>query len=133
MRRKFVLLGAMLCAAAAPSSGKPTIRHYSATYDACMVAAAGVTAAMRDCSSTEYDRLDKILNARYQAAMKSLPSAKGNALRASERRWIADRKRKCDAAGADEGGGTLALIIVDQCYLDSLYDRVAVLTAMQGR
>ena len=91
----------------------------------------GVTVAIRDCIDAEHTRLDGELNRRYRALMRGLPSAKAQALRQSERRWLIDRKRKCDAAGNSEAGGTLQMIMIDSCYLDSLYDRVSTLRAMQ--
>ena len=120
----------LLAATTAAVSATPD-RQYSATFKTCSRNSGGVTVAIRNCTSAEYERLDAELNQRYRSLMRSLPKAKANALRLSERNWIAMRKRKCDAAGKENEGGTLELIMIDSCYLDSVYDRVAVLAAMQ--
>jgi uncharacterized protein YecT (DUF1311 family) len=105
----------------------------SPAYDACMVAAGGVTLAMRNCSAAEYRRLDHELNQRYTALMRTLPRGRARELRAAERQWLAERKRTCDRAGAEAEGGTLQLVLVDNCYVERLRERVAVLAAMQRR
>ena len=106
-------------------------RRYSENFTSCSRQSGGVTVAIRDCIDAEHTRLDGELNRRYRALMRGLPSAKAQALRQSERRWLIDRKRTCDAAGNSEAGGTLQMIMIDSCYLDSLYDRVSTLRAMQ--
>jgi uncharacterized protein YecT (DUF1311 family) len=120
----------VLAATAAALSATPE-RRYSAEFEACSRKTGGVTVAIRDCIGDEYQRLDTDLNRRYRLLMRTLPKARANALRISERRWIVERKRKCDVAGKENDGGTLELIMIDSCYLDSLYDRVVVLEAMQ--
>jgi uncharacterized protein YecT (DUF1311 family) len=112
----------VLAATAAALSATPE-RRYSAEFEACSRKTGGVTVAIRDCIGDEYQRLDTDLNRRYRLLMRTLPKARANALRISE--------RKCDVAGKENDGGTLELIMIDSCYLDSLYDRVAVLEAMQ--
>jgi uncharacterized protein YecT (DUF1311 family) len=104
---------------------------YSRAYHACLKASGGVTAAMRNCSGTEHERLDTILNRRYQYLLRSLPASRAHNLRLAQRKWLVVRKRDCDAEAATEGGGTLALIIADGCYLDKLADRVKALQAMR--
>ena len=106
-------------------------RRYSEQFASCSRQSGGVTVAIRDCIDAEHTRLDGELNRHYRTLMRSLPPTKAQALRQSERRWLIDRKRKCDAAGNSEAGGTLQMIMIDSCYLDSLYDRVSTLRAMQ--
>ena len=120
----------LLAATATAISATPD-RLYSATFRTCSRNAGGVTVAIRDCTSAEYHRLDAKLNQRYKSLMRSLPKAKANALRLSERRWLAERKRTCDVAGKEEAGGTLETLMIDSCYLESLAGRVDLLKAMQ--
>ena len=126
------LCGLSFLSATAPALAALTQpRAYSADDQRCMAGSGGVTVAMRDCSATEHDRLDAELNRRYRGLMSSLPPSKAVTLRNAQRRWLADRRRVCDAAVRKEGAGTLALVVGDGCYLDRLYDRVAELQAMK--
>lgn len=117
-----------------PAAAHPAAsgQRFSATYRTCMAKASGVTVAMRDCSSAEYARLDSELNRRYRKLVTSLPRAQATALRNAQRRWIVERDRTCARAGAEEEGGTLALIITDRCYLDQVHERVLVLRKADG-
>lgn len=124
----------MLTLAAVPGFARTTpTRTYSPVFDRCMQESGGVTTSMRDCFGSEYQRLDAELNTRYRTLMTSMPKAKSQSLRVQQRAWLAKRKRVCDASGDEEAGGTLQLVMIDQCYLDSLYDRVAMFKAMQRR
>jgi uncharacterized protein YecT (DUF1311 family) len=100
-------------------------RVVSGAYRRCMDASGGVTANMRDCSHAESQRLDLRLNAAYRAAMARLPAAAARArLRALQRSWLAARYRRCDRAAREEGGGTLGLIMMDDCALGEVTRRI---------
>ena len=45
---------------------------YSPDFDKCIDKSGGNTALMRECSTQEYNRLDKMLNANYRKAMRAL-------------------------------------------------------------
>jgi len=98
-------------------------RVVSAEYRKCMDSSGGVTAAMRDCSATEFDRLDAKLNAEYRNAMSRLQPNDRVKLRQLERDWLKARWRECDRSMAKEAGGTMALVISDGCRLSELARR----------
>jgi uncharacterized protein YecT (DUF1311 family) len=92
--------------------------EYSKAYHECLEKSEGITVNLRDCSGAESDRLDKELNAVYRdLSAKSNPDSRASLVRA-ERAWIAYRSAHGDYEGEAERGGTLALIIMDSCYLD---------------
>ena len=89
------------------------------------------TVDMRDCNSTEFARVDRLLNQRYQQLMATLSPADRNRLRVSERRWLATRNNRCNAEVAEEDGGTLGLIMFDGCALTELRRRTLWLRALR--
>jgi uncharacterized protein YecT (DUF1311 family) len=95
----------------------------SATYRRCMDRSGGVTVAMRDCAGVEYDRIDALLNQRYQQLMRTLSPRDQARLRRSERHWLAFRYEHCDRA-AGEDSGTLSLIVRDGCVASELRRRL---------
>jgi uncharacterized protein YecT (DUF1311 family) len=98
----------------------------SAAYTGCMNRADGVTAAMNDCIGGEYDRLDRRLNASYQATLRRLPRARQMALRSQERGWLATREETCLAQleVPPENMGTLDQIQLRLCNLEELKRRI---------
>ena len=125
------LLSGASAAAAVPAyerfraSDAETERVISDDYRHCMDASGGVTANMRDCSEAEGRRLNTRLTTAYRAAMARLPTASARArLRALERRWVATRYRHCDREARSEGGGTMALLIMDSCATDEDVRRI---------
>jgi uncharacterized protein YecT (DUF1311 family) len=75
--------------------------RYSKAFSDCMRSSGGVTVAMRDCSSTEYKRLDTVLNQTFQAALDRLGSEpKKAALRQYQREWLVFRENHCRDAMA---------------------------------
>ena len=53
---------------------------------------------MFDCITTDMDRADAALNRWYRQAMRHLPPERAAILRADERRWIDQRRARCQAA-----------------------------------
>jgi uncharacterized protein YecT (DUF1311 family) len=101
-------------------------RMIGAAYQSCMDASGGVTSAMRDCAAAEHERLDVRLNAAYRAALARLPNqAARTRLRNLERRWLATRWAGCEREARAEGGGTMALLILDSCALSEMVRRIA--------
>ncbi len=94
----------------------------STAFRACMRRSGGTTVDMRDCSAQEYERVDAQLNANYRRVMGRLPQSQQQLLRASQRRWLANRWNVCEDLPEYEGG-TLDLIIRDGCTLNELIRR----------
>jgi uncharacterized protein YecT (DUF1311 family) len=95
---------------------------HSPAYRQCMSRAGGITSNMRECSAAEFRRVDTRLNANYRSVMGRLSAPQQQQLRASQRRWLANRWTDCENSPALEGG-TLDLIIIDACTLDELTRR----------
>ncbi len=118
------LLMSTLSLAATPTS--PVGQRYTRAYTACLQsgdAAEGVPAATVDCTATEIDRQNAVLNAKYAALMKRLPAPRKVSLRASERAWITSRDRQCQAEIADDPG-TLSQVTYTDCILDETIKRI---------
>jgi uncharacterized protein YecT (DUF1311 family) len=98
----------------------------SAAYTGCLNRAGGVTANINDCIGTESSRLDRRLNASYQAALRRLPPARQRALRSEERGWLATRDEVCLAKLETPGEiqGTLDQIQLNSCSLEELKRRI---------
>lgn len=98
----------------------------SARYTGCLNRSGGITANMNDCIGAEFDRLDRRLNASYQATLRRLPRARAMALRSEERGWLATRDENCLAQLETPGEvqGSLDQIQVRTCALDELKRRI---------
>ena len=119
------------------ASAGPSSAEIEATFNPelakCMDAAGGVTVEMRNCSAAELDRLDVVLNREYRAAMARLPStAAKSRLRRDERTWLRVRHKHCASEAAPEEGGTLWLIMMDQCGLGVVAERIVWLRHYNG-
>ena len=70
----------------------------SPAYDRCIAAVdhgGFLKSQLLECATKEMDRADAALNIRYKATMSRLPAARRVQLRASERRWIDQRRAVC--------------------------------------
>jgi uncharacterized protein YecT (DUF1311 family) len=125
-RRIPAWLSISLALAAMPSmaqtSAEIEARHTPA-YARCMDNSGGVTIAMRDCAAAEIDIQDARLNATYRSVMRRLTAVQRDRLRRLERQWIVSREADCREAANFDGGGTLALIVGDGCWLSSTIGR----------
>ena len=78
------------------------------TFDQCINtgdARMGVMPAIFDCYMEEISRTDEVLNNTYRDVRKNLTPAKQKELQVLERRWIAQRDKKCkaEADGSQDG------------------------------
>ncbi|HKU65438.1 MAG TPA: lysozyme inhibitor LprI family protein [Rhizomicrobium sp.] len=92
------------------SATKTAQRTLSPAYKECLNtgdARMGVMPAMFDCGRDELSRQDEVLNSAYRAVRKNLTPAKQNQLQVLERRWIAQRDKKCKAKLDGSQDGTL--------------------------
>lgn len=83
-------------------------------YDACMERAGGVTADMKECAQAAYEHWDRILNASYSRAKKSLGKTEAGNLLKAQRLWVQYRDAMGQSVYDLAGGGTasgLAIII----------------------
>ena len=84
----------------------------------------GVMPAMFDCGRNELSRQDEVLNDTYRAVRKNLAPAKQKQLQDLERRWIAQREKKCNAQ-ADELGGQDGTLSWYGCMIAETEQRIA--------
>ena len=115
----FVMAAALAVAPA--DSAEP---KNSKKFAACMDAAGGVTANMRDCMSAESERWDMRLNKAYKAILPILAkriAGHGTNVKKSfveaERAWLKYRKANCTYY-ISRTGGTIDLINGASCWLD---------------
>jgi uncharacterized protein YecT (DUF1311 family) len=99
---------------------------YSAAFRHCMAsgdAADGVTSAMMNCLGAENEVQDKRLNRTYKLVMDRSDPAQKDALRKSERAWIAQREATCRTQSDELGGGTASALAYSNCFLDETIRR----------
>lgn len=80
-----------------------------------------------DCADYENQWWDARLNAAYQALLKR---PDGEALRAPQRAWLAERDAECARVFDEAGGGTLAVWAQANCILQSTAARTLELEVM---
>jgi uncharacterized protein YecT (DUF1311 family) len=105
---------------AAPASGQQD--GLTEAFGGCMDASGGVTFAMIDCISAEYERQDERLNQLYQTLMSSLDYERRETLRAAQRAWIEFRDANCDFY-FDPQGGTSARLAANSCIMSETAER----------
>lgn len=109
--KKTILLLALLATPALAADG------YSAAYSRCMNKAGGVTVEMRECIGSETHVHDQRLNKNYKAAMAVLEAPQQTLLRDAQRLWVKYRDANCGMYG-QLTGGTMDLIVADDCFLN---------------
>lgn len=85
------------------------------SYDECLKTAAGVVPNMQDCIGAEHDYQDDRLNKVYQALISKLDKPGQLALRAEQRKWLADRGAECSL---DPEGGQGQRLEANDCMLE---------------
>jgi uncharacterized protein YecT (DUF1311 family) len=118
-----IVIAVMICTAHGRGAN-PTKPPLCPSYQACVSASQGVTAALNDCIGAELAFHDRPLNVAYRQLRISLPKNGRLALRSEEQAWIAHRGRRC---APDPEGGTAAMLDANQCRLDETAARAAVL------
>jgi len=86
--------------------------------------ASQVTSDILDCLGDANRRDDKVLNQTYQQIMSRLDAARRARLRASERHWLAARKRDCNAEATAYSTGSWWSVMYASCIDDSTNMRV---------
>ncbi len=100
--------------------------RHTKTYNDCLGsgdAAQGVQPAMNACVADEYIRQDGRLNQAYVMVMKRLKPAGKSKLRMSQRTWINERDKICDAETAQYSGGSIAPLIFHNCMTNETIKR----------
>jgi uncharacterized protein YecT (DUF1311 family) len=106
-------------------------RITSADYGQCTNKALSNYDAVQ-CISSEWDNVDRQLNANYRAALAKMRTARTREqLRNSQRRWLRANDEACSVENA--GGHTPYELAVHQCEIDELIRRVAWLRRLMGR
>lgn len=99
----------------------------AAGYENCIAASGGITVAMRNCAAIEYRRLDRELNSIWRETMTRQPDDAARVrLRADQRHWLKTRSAACEqmVAASGMGGGTVGLLIGDDCAIMQLNERI---------
>ena len=102
----------------------------SNSYAACMDKSGGVTSAMEDCISEEFELQDRRLNRSYEAMMASVPEKRRADLRDAQRKWIAFRDANCGFY-YDPEGGSAARLASKECAVTLTADRAHELETLQ--
>lgn len=76
------------------------------------------TLGMRNCIAKENRIADQQLNAAFTHLLSLLPISGQQQLRTAQRAWLSFRKNECTFAGFAAKGGTLAPLLIDNCYLE---------------
>lgn len=120
-----MIASALLLAMAAPGSADRSPPSLSAQYNQCIDRAGGITSNMRDCAEAEGKRQDATLNQIYKQALARLPDDKARLkLRISQRAWLKHRYDHCAKDSEEFEGGTLWLIVMDNCGLAAVQSRI---------
>jgi uncharacterized protein YecT (DUF1311 family) len=96
---------------------------YRKEFSDCMDKSAGVTVALRACTSRELQHQDQRLNRIYHKLYQATPSAIKANLKAAQLAWIQFRDKQCALNGSTAQGGTLAPLLVDSCHLEMTVER----------
>jgi len=78
----------------------------------------GITVEMRECIDQELRRQDERLNQVYRRYFNFVSSDVRQSAKEAQRAWVQFRDKECVWAGAPEGDGTLAPVIIDGCHLE---------------
>lgn len=100
------------------------------SYKSCLDKSGGVTIAMRNCAASEYKYQDGRLNDVYRALRSRLDKAAAAQLRDEQRGWIGERDKQCEV---DKNSGTAALIVSDDCSVETTAKRAAELESRLSR
>jgi uncharacterized protein YecT (DUF1311 family) len=102
--------------------------HTSKAYAECLDKSGGVTVAMRDCMSEEFEGQ---LNTAYKAVMGSVSGKNRVQLRDAQRRWIAFRDANCNFY-YDPEGGSASRLAAHECMVTLTADRAHELEILRG-
>jgi uncharacterized protein YecT (DUF1311 family) len=112
------------------SNFKPTEAQLDRTtttaHKTCLGQSHGITVEMNNCMDAEFVRMDRRLNASYQATLRSLSSAKSQRLRTDQRSWLATRQEIClnELKDVADAGGSRYSILSRSCNLRELRRRI---------
>lgn len=82
---------------------------------------------MQHCAAHDLRVADAQMSARYSALRARLKPAARQKLLVEQRKWLAERDRGCVAKGRRYRGGTVAPVVVAQCWVDVTKARAKVL------
>jgi len=84
---------------------------------------------MQHCAAHDLRVADAQMSARYTALRAKLAPAARQKLLVEQRKWLAERDRGCIAKGNRYRGGTMAPVVVAQCWVDVTRARTRALAA----
>lgn len=130
MKKMFLAAGAIAATVAFPAyaqSWQEIEARYSRTYTACIdsgAAAKGDQMALAKCAEAELALQETAMATALAKAEASLQPDQASALKSSQRKWLDERKSKCDEeAQCVAGDGTQRMAHAD-CDLDETVRRV---------
>jgi uncharacterized protein YecT (DUF1311 family) len=103
----------------------------SNSYAVCLDKSGGVTSAMEDCISEEFELQDHRLNRAYKALVASVHANRRADLRDAQRKWIAFRDANCGFY-YDSQGGSAARLASKECVVTLTVDRAHELETLKG-
>jgi uncharacterized protein YecT (DUF1311 family) len=84
---------------------------------------------MQHCAAHDLRVADAAMTARYHALRTRLKPAARQRLLTEQRQWLKDRDRNCIAKGDRYRGGTMAPVVVAQCWVEVTKARTRILAA----
>lgn len=86
--------------------------------------------ALNDCTATQYQTADKLLNAAYQRVAQRAPQPQQALLKTAQQHWLALRDADCAFISAGAQGGSLQTMIHHQCLTEKTVERTAWLESL---
>ncbi|RYZ64127.1 MAG: DUF1311 domain-containing protein [Proteobacteria bacterium] len=83
---------------------------------------------MQHCAAHDLRVADAEMSMRYNNLRGRLGGAARQRLLAEQRTWLKARDRQCIAKGKASGGGTMAPVVVAQCWIDMTKQRSVALS-----
>ncbi|MEP9360334.1 lysozyme inhibitor LprI family protein [Sphingomonas sp. KR3-1] len=120
------VLAALLIAAGAHAQSAGAFMHNPAFKDPAP-ARCETTFDMQHCAAHELRIADAAMSARYSALRARLGASARQRLLVEQRQWLAARDRDCVAMGDRYRGGTMAPVVVAQCWVERTKARAKIL------
>lgn len=125
-----VLAVSSVCALASPAVAQSAGSFmHNPTFAAAPPTTCDTTFDMQHCAAHDLRAADADMSRRYFALRGRLPAPARQQLLTEQRRWLVRRDRDCLAKGDRYRGGTMAPVVVAQCWVEVTRARSKVLAA----
>lgn len=85
----------------------------------------GIQPVMNECAAQKFGAADEELNIAYHTAMVTLNPSQQNQLRIQQRAWLKNMERHCTQETADEKGGQIWSMLLNDCRTEATEKRTA--------